>query len=125
MNRYINASTFTQERTMFAINWKELWLCSGWMSLKYIVLDERKGDGACTFTNTGKIKINMAPPEGQYANAWSTPHLHIDLQDMACMRRKRLQENSLKGGNETMKNSRRAEVKVGADKAGVQGGAQV
>lgn len=67
----------------------------------------------------------MTPPEGQYANAWSIPHLYIDLQDMACMRRKRLQENSLKGGNETTKNSRRAQVKVGADKAGVQGGAQV
>lgn len=45
-------------------------------------------------------------------------HTFTDLQDMACMRRKRLQENSLKGGKETMKKARRAEAKVGADKAG-------
>lgn len=40
--------------------------------------------------------------------AWSIPHLYTDLQDMACVRRKRLQENN----------------EEGADKAGVQGGAQ-
>jgi hypothetical protein len=51
----------------------------------------------------------MAPLQGWYANTWSISYLYIDLQDMACVRRKRPQDNGLKGCKGNKEEVRRTE----------------
>lgn len=77
MNRYKTARTFTQENTMFSYKLEGTVDMLGIDESKiYHARWKKRRDSACTFTNAGKIKTNMASPEGWYANAWSIPHLY-------------------------------------------------